>query len=73
MGYLITRESGNGRKRHTAMYRDIRSRLHSAGTFANTKDANRAWQAAEVRRSEGRMGDPRRGRQTFRRFYEDLF
>jgi hypothetical protein len=59
MGYLITRESDSGRKRHTAMYRDIRGRLRSAGTFGNTKDANRAWQAAEVKTSEGRMGDPR--------------
>lgn len=68
MGYLIKRDGGDGRKRYTAMYRDIRGRLRSAGTFANAKDANRAWQTAEVRTSEGRMGDPRRGRQTFRRY-----
>ena len=42
-----------------------------AGTFARKKDADRAWQAAEVRLAEGRLGDPRRGRQTFRRYVEE--
>lgn len=42
-----------------------------AGTFARKKDADRAWQAAEVRLAGGRLGDPRRGRQTFRRYVEE--
>jgi integrase len=41
-----------------------------AGTFTNKKDADKAWQAAEVRQAEGRLGDPRRGKQTFQRYVE---
>ena len=42
--------------------------LRSAGTFANKKDANVAWQWAEAKIAEGRLNDPRRGRQTFERY-----
>ena len=34
------------------------------------KDADSAWKTAEVRQAEGRLGDPRRGRQTFQRYVE---
>ena len=46
----------------------LRGALRSAGTFSNKKDADTAWQKAETRLAEGRLGDPRRGRQTFRRY-----
>ena len=39
-----------------------------AGTFSSKRDADTAWQRAETRLAEGRLGDPRRGRQTFRRY-----
>ncbi len=42
--------------------------LRSAGTFSNKKDADKAWQKAETKIAEGRLSDPRRGRQTFRRY-----
>jgi integrase len=47
------------------MYRDVRGKLRSAGTFTTEKQANRAWQKAEVAIASGRIGDPRRGRQRF--------
>ena len=68
MGWSRKR-SGQKRKDHyTAYYRDARGKTCDAGTFSNKKDADNAWKAAEVRLAEGRLGDPRRGRQTFQRY-----
>jgi hypothetical protein len=50
------------------VYHDIRGERRSAGTFSNKKDSDKAWQQAELRQAEGRLSDPRRGRQTFRRY-----
>ncbi|MEU7004187.1 site-specific integrase [Nonomuraea sp. NPDC046570] len=52
------------------MYRDIRGERHSAGTFASKKAADKAWQAAEARVAEGRLGNAARSRQTFQRYVE---
>jgi integrase len=68
MGYSKKRPDRNGKPRYTACYMDVRGALRSAGTFSNKKDADTAWQRAETRLAEGRLGDPRRGRQTFRRY-----
>jgi integrase len=68
MGYSKKRIDRNGKLRYTACYLDVRGSLRSAGTFSNKKDADKAWQKAEVKVSEGRLNDPRRGRQTFRRY-----
>ncbi len=61
---------GDGAVRYTALYRDLRGRQRSAGTFTTEKQADRAWQRAEARLAEGRVGNPRRGRQTFRAYVE---
>jgi integrase len=68
MGYAKKRIDRHGKPRYTACYLDARGSLRSAGTFTNKKEADRAWQAAETRLGEGRLNDPRRGRQTFRRY-----
>lgn len=68
MGYSKKRTDRKGKLRYTACYLDIRGSLRSAGTFSNKKDADKAWQKAEARVGEGRVSDPRRGRQTFRRY-----
>jgi hypothetical protein len=68
MGYLKERTDRNGNPRYTACYLDPRGALRSAGTYSNKKDANRAWQRAEAKIAEGRLNDPRRGRQTFQRY-----
>ena len=68
MGYSKKRLDRHGKPRYTACYLDVRGFLHSAGTFANKKDSDRSWQQAELRQAEGRLSDPRRGRQTFRRY-----
>ncbi len=68
MGYSQKRAGHGGKPRYTAVYQDIRGERRSAGTFSNKKDADRAWQKAEARLGEGRLNDPRRGRQTFRRY-----
>ena len=71
MGRIKERKGRDDRTRYTACYLDIRGRERSAGTYSNKKQAERAWQKAEVRVAEGRAGDPRRGRQTFERYVRD--
>src|SRR2546426_8580118 len=73
MGYTRPRAGRDGKPRYTAYYLDSRRRERSAGTFGSRRDADRAWQQAEVRAAEGRAGDPRRGRQTFRRYVEETW
>lgn len=68
MGYAQKRIGRDGKSRYTAVYQDIRGERRSAGTFSSKKDANAAWQRAEAKIGEGRLNDPRRGRQTFRRY-----
>src|SRR5258706_16479512 len=71
MGFARRREDSDGRVRWAAIYRDLRGRIRSAGTFTTEKAADRAWQRAEFRIAEGRVGDPRRGRMSFRRYVEE--
>jgi integrase len=68
MGYTQKRSGHDGKPRYTAVYQNLRGQRRSAGTFAKKKDANKAWQKAEARLGEGRLSDPRRGRQTFHRY-----
>src|SRR5216684_998052 len=68
MGYSQKRAGRDGKPRYTAVYHDLRGHRHSAGTFSSKKDSDKAWQRAELRQAEGRLGDPRRSRQTFRRY-----
>jgi integrase len=68
MGYLKERTDRHGNPRYTACYLDPRGALRSAGTYSSKKEANRAWQRAETKIAEGRLNDPRRGRQLFRRY-----
>ena len=68
MGYTKKRVGRNGRPRYTACYLDPRGALRSAGTYSSKKAANKAWQRAEAKLAEGRLNDPRRGKQTFRRY-----
>lgn len=71
MGRVKARKTNEGKARYTACYLDVRGRERSAGTFSRKKEAERAWQRAEAKVAEGRAGDPRRGRQTFKRYVED--
>ncbi|GLH99814.1 tyrosine-type recombinase/integrase [Phytohabitans aurantiacus] len=70
MGFTRTRVGKDGKPRYTAYYVDIRGKERSAGTFGDKKAANKAWQKAEVEVAAGKVGDPRRGRQIFRRYVE---
>ncbi|MER6808217.1 site-specific integrase [Spirillospora sp. NPDC000708] len=73
LGYAKKRKGNNGKYRYTACYVDIRGRLRSAGTYSNKKDADKAWQRAEVEVSRGRTGDPGRGRQRFKDYVEETW
>jgi len=66
----MDRMGRDGRLTYTAMYRDLRGRKRSAGTFTSERQANRAWQRAEAALASGRIADPRRGRQTVRAYVE---
>jgi integrase len=68
MGYTQKRTGHDGKPRYTAVYHNLRGERRSAGTFPNKKDANTAWQRAEAKVGEGRLNDPRRGRQSFHRY-----
>lgn len=70
MGWLKERPGQDGRTQYTAVYRDLRDRERSAGTFSSRREANRAWQRAEADLTAGRVGDPKRGRQTLRHYVE---
>ena len=68
MGWSQKRNTKDGGKRYRACYRDIRGQIQSAGTYSNKRDADKAWQHAEAKLAQGRLSDPRRGRQTFERY-----
>jgi hypothetical protein len=71
MGWVETRTAQDGKPRYIAKYRDLRGRKQSAGTFTSKREANKAWQKEEAKVAEGHLGDPRCGRQTFRRYVEE--
>ena len=71
MGFARKRVGKDGKPRYTAIYVDLRGSIRSAGTFTSEKTADRAWQKAEVELRQGRVGDPARGRQTFRKYVEE--
>jgi integrase len=71
MGFARKRVGKDGKTRYTATYVDLRGSIRSAGTFASERAANRAWQDAEAELRRGRVGDPARGRQTFRKYVEE--
>jgi integrase len=53
MGWLKERKGAGGKVRYTAMYRDIRGAERSVGTFTRKKDAEKSWQKAEAKASDG--------------------
>jgi integrase len=68
MGFARKRIGRDGKPRYTATYVDLRGAIRSAGTFGSQKAADRAWQQAEAELRLGHVGDPARGRQTFRKY-----
>jgi integrase len=68
MGWTKERVNDEGKIRYQACYRDHRGRERSAGTYSTERQADKAWQRAEAKLALGRIGDPKRGRQTFRRY-----
>jgi len=66
MGFTRPRAGRNGVVRYQALYDDVKGHRRSAGTFATEDAADKAWQRAELRMAEGRMGNPSRGRQRLR-------
>ena len=73
MGWVITRYNREGKPRYIARYRDARGLSQSAGTFSTEKKAEKAWQTAEVKVAEGRIADPKRGRQRFKRYVTETW
>jgi len=73
VGFAKKRIGRDGKPRYTACYLDLKGRERSAGTFTSRKQADQAWQAAEVDMRKGRVGDPARGRQTFQQYVEQTW
>ena len=67
---LLERSERPERKRGTAPATATSAAQHTArlGPSPSERDAEKAWQQAESKMAEGRLSDPRRGRQTFRRY-----
>lgn len=70
MGHSRKRRGADGKLRYTAYYTDIRGRRRSAGTFGSKDAADREWIKAEARLDAGKIGDPKRGRQSLRHYIE---
>lgn len=70
MGRVKARTGRDGKVRYTATYKDVRGGERSAGTYGSEREAVRAWHRAEEGRTLGRVGDPKRGRQTLLHFVE---
>jgi integrase len=73
MGWSKKRKYVRGRAAYTAMYRDIRGVERSAGTFSSRKEADKAWQMAEARASEGRATPATRGSVRFEPYVRDTW
>lgn len=71
MGYVNRRSSKGGQVRYTAIYRNLKGQLLSAGTFDTYDEARDAWRAVEKDLEAGKIGNPRRGRQTVTRYVEE--
>ncbi|MBA3741985.1 site-specific integrase [Sporichthya sp.] len=69
MGWIRAREGPRG-LRHEAKYRDVRGVERSAGSYRTEKEAIRAWHKAEEDLAAGKVGDPKRGRQTLSTYVE---
>ena len=70
MGRVKVRTGQDRRPRYTATYRDVRGEERSAGTYRTEREAVRAWHRAEEAMSQGRVGDPKRSRQTLSQYVE---
>lgn len=70
VGHSRKRRGADGIMRYTAYYTDIRGRRRSAGTFGSKDAADREWIKAEARLDAGKVGDPKRGRQSLRHYVE---
>jgi integrase-like protein len=73
MGHSYKRIGSDGRPRYTAVYHDARGERRSAGSFGVKRDADKAWHKAEARIAEGHLGDPSRGRVSFRDYVERVW
>ncbi|MEV4840967.1 tyrosine-type recombinase/integrase [Nonomuraea sp. NPDC049486] len=73
MGFSRKRLGVGGKPHYTAYYNDIKGVRRSAGSFTSKKEADKAWQRAEAKIAEGRLGNPGRGRQTFQQYVEDVW
>jgi integrase len=71
MGWSRKRTYPNGKVRYTAEYRDIHGVKRSAGTYAKEKDADKAWQKAEIKAFEGGVTPVRRGAIRFEPYVRD--
>ena len=70
MAWLKPRTKQDGTAQYTGMYRDIKNRERSAGTFPSKREALRAAQRRESDVDAGRIADPKRGRQFLAHYVE---
>jgi integrase len=71
VGQTNKRVGKDGKVRYTAVYTDVRGKRRSAGTYDSKKVADKEWQKAEARASEGRPAPVRRGAIRFKPYVEE--
>lgn len=71
MAWLKARTKQDGTAQYTGLYRDLKGRERSAGTFSSKREALREAVKAENRTHAGRLTDPKRGRQTLQHYVEN--
>ncbi len=73
MGHARKRLGADGKPRYLAIAMDSNGRRISVGTFGTKKAADQAWQRAETKVAEGRLGHPRRGKIRFQTYVETVW
>jgi integrase len=73
VGHARRRIGADGKPRYLAIAMDSNGRRISVGTFGSKKAADLAWQRAEAKVAEGRLGHPRRGKIRFKAYVETVW
>ena len=68
MGWVRTRYNDAGEPRYRAIYRDVRGKMQTAGTFDDEDTAKKEADLAEAKALEGRGGNAGKGRQKFGKY-----
>ncbi|GAB2814234.1 hypothetical protein GCM10022221_10080 [Actinocorallia aurea] len=73
MAWVIERVISTGATRYTGMYRDLRGRRRSAGTYPTEEKARTAALVAESKLAERRLPDTAKARRPFQHYVDEIW